>query len=52
MVGGLGAAHQDGPEDRRTDAVSNLKLSLFVGAREVVLPPGAEHPKNNQMNRR
>lgn len=48
----FGTAHQNGPEDCRTDTVSNLKLSLFVGACEVVFPPGAKHPKNNQINRR
>lgn len=45
-------SHQNGPEDCRTDTVSHFKLSLFIGACEIVFPPRPEHPKNNQINRR
>lgn len=41
-------SHQDCSEDSGADAVSHLKLSFFVGSREVVVPPGTKHPENQQ----
>lgn len=39
--------HQDGSEHGGADALGHLVLALLVGPREVVLPPGAEHPKTH-----